>query len=177
MATLAPTRLSSPLDWYIAVFDISRREENVPQELDLLSSMLNRADQINFDNKDEYAQALRSIATTQKPMYISDIKSLGNLFEALQHPQEIINSIRRLRTSAAKAEQSMRRSDMWWSGLSSIGGGAMTAFGEAGVAFGAVGNAATSALEAVSGTIASGGTGHQHTRSASEGVTKKDFNN
>ncbi|KAG0375340.1 hypothetical protein BGX24_009240 [Mortierella sp. AD032] len=163
---------------------LNRSAQDVPQELDLLSSMLNRADQINFDNKDEYAQALKSIAATQKTMYTSDIESLGNLFEdfsfvidgtlkALQHPQEIINSIRLLRTSAAKAEQSMRRSDMWWSGLSSIGEGAMTAFGGAGAALGAVGNAATSTLEAVSGTIASGGTGYQHTRSASEGVTKK----
>ncbi|KAK3823803.1 MAG: hypothetical protein J3R72DRAFT_23552 [Linnemannia gamsii] len=116
-------------------------------------------------------------------MHTSAIESLGNLYEdfsfvidgtlkELHHPQEIINSIRQLRTSAAKAEQSMRRSDMWWSGLSSIGEGAMTAFGGAGAALGAVGNAATSTLEAVSGTIASGGTEYQHTRSTSEGVTK-----
>lgn len=50
----------------------------------------------------------------------------------------------------------------------------MTAFGGAGAALGAVGNAATSTFEAVSGTITSGGIGHhQHTRSASEGVARK----
>ncbi|KAG0269663.1 hypothetical protein BGZ95_001967 [Linnemannia exigua] len=163
---------------------LNRSAQDVPQELDLLSSVLIRMDHINFDNKDEYAQALRSIAATQKTMYTSDIESLGNLFEdfsfvidgtlkALRHPQEIINSIRQLRTSAAKIEQSVRRSDMWWSGLSTIGEGAMTAFGGAGAALGVVGNAATSTLEAVSGTIVSGRAGHQHTRSASEGMTKK----
>ncbi|KAK3823817.1 MAG: hypothetical protein J3R72DRAFT_501692 [Linnemannia gamsii] len=44
----------------------------------------------------------------------------------------------------------------------------MTAFRGAGAALGAVGNTATSTFEAVSGTIASGGTGgYQHTRSPS----------
>ncbi|KAF9120348.1 hypothetical protein BGW39_011484 [Mortierella sp. 14UC] len=163
---------------------LNRSAQDVPQELDLLSTILDRADQINFDNKDEYVQALKSIAATQTTMHTSDIESLGNLFEdfsfviegtlkALQHPQEIINSIRQLRTSAAKAEQSMRRSDMWWSGLSSIGEGAMTAFGGAGAALGAVGNAATSTFEAVSGSLASGAAARQHIRSASEGVVNK----
>lgn len=54
---------------------------DVPQELDLLSTMLDRADQINFDSKEEYVQALKSIAATQTTMYTSDIESLGNLFE------------------------------------------------------------------------------------------------
>lgn len=50
----------------------------------------------------------------------------------------------------------------------------MTAFGGAGAALGAVGNAATSTFEAVSGTITSGGMGlSHHTRSASEGVARK----
>lgn len=172
-------------DVWVCSRKLNRSAQDVPQELDLLSTMLDRADQINFDNKDEYVQALKSIAATQTTMYTSDIESLGNLFEdfsfviegtlkALQHPQEIINSIRQLRASAIKSEQSMRRSDMWWSGLSSIGEGAMTALGGAGAALGAVGNAATSTFEAVSGTITSGGNGHsQHARSASEGVARQ----
>ncbi|KAF9279791.1 hypothetical protein BGZ88_012549 [Linnemannia elongata] len=173
-------------DVWICSRKLNRSAQDVPQELDLLSTMLDRADRINFDSKDEYVQALKSIAATQTTMYTSDIESLGNLFEdfsfviegtlkALQHPQEIINSIRQLRASAVKSEQSMRRSDMWWSGLSSIGEGAMTAFGGAGAALGAVGNAATSTFEAVTGTITSGGIGghSQHTRSASEGVAIK----
>ncbi|KAG0282532.1 hypothetical protein BGZ96_000376 [Linnemannia gamsii] len=164
---------------------LNRSAQDVPQELDLLSTMLDRADQINFDSKEEYVQALKSIAATQTTMYTSDIESLGNLFEdfsfviegtlkALRHPQGIIDSIRQLRASVVKAEQSIRRSDMWWSGLSTIGEGAMTAFGGAGAALGAVGNAATSTFEAVSGTITSGGIGyHQHTRSSSEGVARR----
>ena len=56
---------------------------DVPQELDLLSTMLDRADQLSFDNKDEYVQALKSIAATQTTMYTSDIESLGNLFEGM----------------------------------------------------------------------------------------------
>ncbi|KAF9125050.1 hypothetical protein BGX30_000635 [Mortierella sp. GBA39] len=172
-------------DVWVCSRKLNRSAQDVPQELDLLSTMLDQADQINFDNKDEYVHALKSIAATQTTMYTSDIESLGNLFEdfsfviegtlrALQHPQEIIDTIRQLRASAVKSEQSMRRRDLWWSGLSSIGEGAMTAFGGAGAALGAVGNAATSTFEAVSGTIASGGIGHsQHTRSASEGVARK----
>ncbi|KAF9155711.1 hypothetical protein BG015_008845 [Linnemannia schmuckeri] len=172
-------------DVWVCSRKLNRSAQDVPQELDLLSTMLDRADQINFDNKEEYVQALKSIAATQTTMYTSDIESLGNLFEdfsfviegtlkALQHPQEIINSIRQLRASAVKAEQSMRRSDMWWSGLSTIGEGAMTAFGGAGAALGAVSSAATSTFEAVSETITFSSTGHhQHTRSASEGVARK----
>ncbi|KAF9084735.1 hypothetical protein BGX29_002406 [Mortierella sp. GBA35] len=151
-------------DVWVCSRKLNRSAQDVPQELDLLSTVLDRADQINFDNKEEYVQALRSIAATQTTMYTSDIESLGNLFEdfsfviegtlrALQHPQEIINSIRQLRASAAKAEQSIRRSDMWWSGLSTIGEGAMMAIGGAGAALGAVGSAATSTFGAVSGTI------------------------
>ena len=55
----------------------------MPQELDLLSVVLDRADQINFDNKEEYIRALKSIAGAQTTMYTSDIESLGNLFEGM----------------------------------------------------------------------------------------------
>ncbi len=34
---------------------------DVPQELDLLSTMLDRADQINFDSKEEYVQAITKV--------------------------------------------------------------------------------------------------------------------
>ncbi|KAF8939953.1 hypothetical protein BGZ58_008217 [Dissophora ornata] len=91
---------------------------------------------------------------------------------ALKHPQEIITSIRQLRVAAQKAEQSMRRNDMWWSGLSSIGEGAMTAFGGAGAALGAVGHAATSTFEAVSGSIVPGG-GSQHSKTPSESAARR----
>ncbi|KAF9900521.1 hypothetical protein EC991_007212 [Linnemannia zychae] len=171
-------------DVWVCSRKLNRSTHDVPQELDLLSVMLDRADQINFDNKDEYVLALKSIAATQTTMYTSDTESLGNLFEdfsfviegtlkALQHPQEIINTIRQLRVAAAKSEQSMRRSDLWWSGLSTIGEGAMTAFGGAGAALGAVGNAATSTFEAVSGSLTPGAAAHQHKRSTSEGVANK----
>ncbi|KAG0053855.1 hypothetical protein BGZ83_000329 [Gryganskiella cystojenkinii] len=156
---------------------LSRSQQDVPQQLDMYSRILNSADQVTFDNKAEYIQALRSIASTQTTMHTSDIESLGNLFEdfsfvidgtlkALRHPQEIVNSIRQLRASAVKVEQSIRRSENWWSGLSSISEGAMTAFGGAGAALGAVGHAAghvaTSTFEAVSGTINLGGGGNSN---------------
>ncbi|KAF9282795.1 hypothetical protein BGZ68_005753 [Mortierella alpina] len=161
---------------------LSRATQDVPQQLDIYSNALEQADQVYFDNKGEYVQALKDIASTQSMMHTSDIESLGNLFEdfsfvidgtlkALKHPQEIITTIRQLRVAALKAEQSMRRSDMWWSGLSSIGEGAMTVVGGAGAALGAVGHAATSTFEAVSGTISTTGGGNggiQHSRSASE---------
>ncbi|KAF9950881.1 hypothetical protein BGZ70_001194 [Mortierella alpina] len=166
---------------------LSRSMQDVPQQLDIFSNALEQADQVPFDSKSEYVQALKDIASTQSMTHTSDIESLGNLFEdfsfvidgtlkALKHPQEIIMTIRQLKVAALKAKQSMRRSDMWWSGLSSIGEGAMTVVGGAGAALGAVGHAATSTFEAVSGTIATtsgdnGGT--QHTRSASESMIKK----
>ncbi|CAO3570749.1 unnamed protein product [Mortierella alpina] len=166
---------------------LSRSMQDVPQQLDIFSNALEQADQVSFDSKSEYVQALKDIASTQSMMHTSDIESLGNLFEdfsyvidgtlkALRHPQEIITTIRQLRIAALKAEQTMRRNDMWWSGLSSIGEGAMTVVGGAGAALGAVGQAATSTFEAVSGTIAttSGSNGGmQHTRSASESMSKK----
>ncbi|KAF9574930.1 hypothetical protein EC968_004931 [Mortierella alpina] len=166
---------------------LSRSMQDVPQQLDIFSNALEQADQVWFDSKSEYVQALKDIASTQSMMHTSDIESLGNLFEdfsfvidgtlkALKHPQEIIATIRQLRAAAFKAEQSMRRSDMWWSGLSSIGEGAMTVVGGAGAALGAVGHVATSTFEAVSGTIAttSGSNGGvQHTRSASESMVKR----
>lgn len=64
---------------------------------------------------------------------------IDGTLKALQHPQEIITNIRQLRAAAARAEHSMRRNDLWWSGLSTIGEGAMTALGGAGYALGAVG--------------------------------------
>ncbi|KAG0200916.1 hypothetical protein BGX28_006163 [Mortierella sp. GBA30] len=165
---------------------LSRSAQDVPEQLDIFSEVLEQADQVCFDSKEEYIQALKEIASTQSMTHTSDIESLGNLFEdfsfvidgtlkALKHPQEIIASIRQLRTAAWKAEQSIRRSDMWWSGLSTIGEGAMTVVGGAGAALGAVGHAATSTFEAVSGTKAhaSGGDGGiQHTRSASESMVR-----
>ncbi|KAK3818931.1 MAG: hypothetical protein J3Q66DRAFT_179908 [Benniella sp.] len=75
---------------------------------------------------------------------------------------------------------------MLWSGLSTIGEGAMTALGGASTALGAVGHVATSTLGAVSGTLASGSKGisgiglsigigkgssrSKHTKAASESV-------
>ncbi|KAF9932246.1 hypothetical protein FBU30_008668 [Linnemannia zychae] len=171
-------------DVWICSRKLNRSAQDVPQELSHLSDMIDHADQINFSNKDDYVYALKSIAAAQTTMYTSDIESLGNLFEdfsyviegtlkALRHPQEIIDSIRLLQASAIKVEQSMRRSDMWWSGLSTIGEGAMIAFGGAGAALGAVGHAANATFESVSDTITSGAIGHQHTRSASESVVRK----
>ncbi|KAG0016270.1 hypothetical protein BGZ82_001139 [Podila clonocystis] len=124
--------------------------EDVPQQLDILGTVLDRADLVTFENKEDYVSAIKAIAATQTMMHTSDIESLGNLFEdfsfvidgtlkALQHPQEIIANIRQLRAVAARAEQSLRRNDLWWSGLSTIGEGAMTALGGAGYALGAVG--------------------------------------
>ncbi|KAG0089856.1 hypothetical protein BGZ93_009639 [Podila epicladia] len=129
---------------------LSRSTQDVPQQLDLLGIVLDRTDLVMFDNKRDYVSAIKAIASTQTMMHTSDIESLGNLFEdfsfvidgtlkALQHPQEIIANIRQLRTAATRAEQSMRRNDLWWSGLSTIGEGAMTALGGAGYALGAVG--------------------------------------
>ncbi|KAG0333793.1 hypothetical protein BG004_000692 [Podila humilis] len=129
---------------------LSRSTEDVPQQLDILGSVLDRADLVPFDNKSGYVLAIKEIAATQTMMHTSDIESLGNLFEdfsfvidgtlkALRHPHELITSIQQLRIAGAKAEQSMRRNDMWWSGLSTIGEGAMTALGGAGYALGAVG--------------------------------------
>ncbi|KAF9104558.1 hypothetical protein BGX27_010048 [Mortierella sp. AM989] len=158
---------------------LSRSAADVPQQLEILSSVLDGSYSISFENKEEYVQAMKAIASTQTTMHTSDIESLGNLFEegtlkALKHPQEIITSIRHLRLAALKTEQSMRRSDMWWSGLSSIGEGAMTAIGGAGAALGAVGNVATSTFEAVSGSIGhGGGSGSQHTRAASESAVRR----
>ncbi|KAF9536615.1 hypothetical protein EC957_010312, partial [Mortierella hygrophila] len=68
-------------DVWVCSRKLIRSAQDVPQELDLLSSMLDRADQINFDNKDKYVQALKSIAATQTTMYTSDFESLENLFE------------------------------------------------------------------------------------------------
>ncbi|KAF9985116.1 hypothetical protein BGZ75_003351 [Mortierella antarctica] len=166
---------------------LSRSMQDVPQQLHIFANEFEQADQIYFDSKSEYVQALKDIASTQSMMHTSDIESLGNLFEdfsfvidgtlkALKHPQEIIAIIRQLRSAALKAEQSLRRSDMWWSGLNTIGEGALTVVGGAGAALGAVGQVATSTFEAVSGTIATtsgsnGGT--QHTRSASESMLKR----
>ncbi|GJJ70340.1 uncharacterized protein EMPS_02689 [Entomortierella parvispora] len=164
---------------------LSRSQQDVPQQLDILARVFDDADQINFTNKTEYIQALKSISSTQTTMHTSDIESLGNLFEdfsfvidgtlkALQHPQEIVDSIRQLRASAIKVEQSIRRSENWWSGLSTIGEGALTAFGGAGAALGAVGHAASSTFEVVSGTLVPGNGGSssggsQHARAVSEG--------
>ncbi|KAG0033648.1 hypothetical protein BGZ81_007775 [Podila clonocystis] len=129
---------------------LSRSTQDVPQQLDILGTVLDRADLVTFENKEDYVSAIKAIAATQTMMHTSDIESLGNLFEdfsfvidgtlkALQHPQEIITNIRQLRAAAARAEQSLRRNDLWWSGLSTIGEGAMTALGGAGYALGAVG--------------------------------------
>ncbi|KAF9173299.1 hypothetical protein BGX21_008109 [Mortierella sp. AD011] len=164
---------------------LSRCTQDVPQQLEVLSSVLDKAHSIGFEGKEAYVQAMKAIASTQTTMHTSDIESLGNLFEdfsfvidgtlkAMKHPQEIISSIRQLRLVASKTEQSMRRSDMLWSGLSSIGGGAMTAIGGAGAALGAVGHVATSTFEAVSGSIGQGGggSGSRHTKAASESLVK-----
>ena len=64
---------------------------DVPQQLDILARIFDGADQITFDNKSEYIQALKSISSTQTTMHTSDIESLGNLFEGkdeeiLKHP-------------------------------------------------------------------------------------------
>ncbi|KAF9354289.1 hypothetical protein BGX26_007893 [Mortierella sp. AD094] len=165
---------------------LSRSTQDVPQQLEILSSVLDRAHSITFEGKGAYVQAMKAIASTQTTMHTSDIESLGNLFEdfsfvidgtlkAMKHPQELISTIHQLRLVASKTEQSMRRSDMWWSGLSSIGEGAMTAIGGAGAALGAVGHAATSTFEAVSGSIGQGGGGgeNQHAKAASESSTKR----
>ncbi|KAF8976244.1 hypothetical protein BGZ46_008424 [Entomortierella lignicola] len=157
---------------------LSRSTQDVPQQLEILSSVLDKSHAIDFESKEAYVQSMRAIASTQTTIHTSDIESLGNLFEdgtlrALKHPQELISSIRQLRQVALKTEQSMRRSDMWWSGLSTIGEGAMSAIGGAGAAFGAVGSAATSTFEAVSGSIGQGGYGSQHSRTASETSTKR----
>ncbi|KAF9430973.1 hypothetical protein BGZ76_000634 [Entomortierella beljakovae] len=160
---------------------LSRCTQDVPQQLEILAGVLDSAHTVNFERKGEYIQTMKSIASTQITMYTSDIESIGNLFEdgtlqALKHPQELASSLRQLRITALKTEQSMRRSDMWWNGLSSIGEGALTALGGASVAFGAVGNAATSTLEAVSGSIGQGGSSKsQHARAASESAAKKPF--
>ncbi|KAG0013153.1 hypothetical protein BGZ80_011258 [Entomortierella chlamydospora] len=164
---------------------LSRCTQDVPQQLEILSSVLDKAHSINFEGKEAYVQAMKAIASTQTTMHTSDIESLGNLFEdfsfvidgtlkAMKHPQEIISSIRQLRLVVSKTEQSMRRSDMLWSGLSSIGGGAMTAIGGAGAALGAVGHVATSTFEAVSGSIGQGGggSGSRHIKAASESLVK-----
>ncbi|KAG0330533.1 hypothetical protein BGZ99_000003 [Dissophora globulifera] len=161
---------------------LSRSAQDVPEQLEILTGVLDRSYLINFESKSEYVKALKAIASTQTTVHTSDIESLGNLFEdfsfvidgtlkALKHPQEIITSIRHLRVAAAKAEQSLRRSDMWWSGLSSIGEGAMTAIGGAGAALGAVGHVASSTFEAVSGSIVPT-TGFNHGKAASEATPK-----
>lgn len=54
---------------------------DVPQQLDIYSNALEQADQVYFDSKGEYVQALKDIASTQSMMHTSDIESLGNLFE------------------------------------------------------------------------------------------------
>ncbi|KAF9981895.1 hypothetical protein BGZ65_003458 [Modicella reniformis] len=173
---------------------LSRSTQDVPQQLELFTAALEQSDAISLDSKGDYVQALRAAASTQMTMHPSDIESLGDLFEdfsfvidgtlkALKHPQEVINSIRQLRASALKAEQAMRRNSMWWSGLSSIGEGTMTALSGAGVALGMVGYVATATLGAVSGTIVSrhidisgkgkGSSRSRHTKAASESVVGK----
>ncbi|KAG0370765.1 hypothetical protein BC939DRAFT_462796 [Gamsiella multidivaricata] len=160
--------------------NLSRSTQDVPQQLEILSTVFDQSYHVSFDNKNEYVQALKAIASTQTTMHTSDIESLGNLFEdfsfvidgtlkALKHPKEVITSIRQLRAAVAKAEQNMRRNDTWWSGLSSIGEGAKTAFGGAGAALGAVGHGATSTFEAVSGLITPGG---GHSKAASESAVR-----
>ncbi|KAF9281516.1 hypothetical protein BGZ74_002329 [Mortierella antarctica] len=57
--------------------------EDVPQQLDILGTALDRADLVTFDNKGDYVSAIKAIASTQTMMHTSDIESLGNLFEAL----------------------------------------------------------------------------------------------
>ncbi|KAG0335564.1 hypothetical protein BG000_007425 [Podila horticola] len=157
--------------------------EDVPQQLDILGTVLDRADLVTFDNKGDYVSAIKAIASTQTMMHTSDIESLGNLFEdfsfvidgtlkALQHPQEIIANIRQLRAAAARAEHSMRRNDLWWSGLSTIGEGAMTALGGAGYALGAVGGVVGQVGGAVgqaASTTFSAATGSSHSKTLSEG--------
>ncbi|KAF9536118.1 hypothetical protein EC957_000299, partial [Mortierella hygrophila] len=68
-------------DVWVCSRKLIRSAQDVPQELHLLSSMLDRADQINFDNKHEFVQALKSIAAIQTTMYTSDFESLENMFK------------------------------------------------------------------------------------------------
>ncbi|KAG0246815.1 hypothetical protein BGX31_008058 [Mortierella sp. GBA43] len=168
---------------------LSRSTQDVPQQLEIFAEVLERTDAIGFSDKCDYTQALRTTASIQMTMHMSDIESIGNLFEdfsfvingtlkALKHPQEVINSIRQLRVAALKAEQSMRRNDMIWSGLSTIGGGAMTVLGGAGTVLGAAGSATASTLGAVSASFFSGnkGTGRgRHAKAASESIVKKPY--
>ena len=53
----------------------------MPQQLDTLGTVLDRADLVTFDNKRDYVSAIKVIAATQTMMHTSDIESLGNLFE------------------------------------------------------------------------------------------------
>ncbi|KAF9384717.1 hypothetical protein CPC16_008327 [Podila verticillata] len=164
---------------------LSRSTQDVPQQLNILGKVLNCADLVTFDNKGEYVSAIKAIAATQTMMHTSDIESLGNLFEdfsfvidgtlkALQHPQEVIANIRQLRALAARAEQSTRRNELWWSGLSTIGEGAMTALGGAGYALGAVGEVVGqvggAVGQAASSTFgAATGSSSSHSKTLSEG--------
>ncbi|KAF9427391.1 hypothetical protein BGZ94_004991 [Podila epigama] len=159
---------------------LSRSAQDVPQQLDILGTILDQADLASFEGKGSFVMAMKAIAATQTTMHTSDIESLGNLFEdfsfvidgtlkALRHPQEIIANIRQMRAAQERAEQAARRNDLWWSGLSTIGEGAMTALGGAGAALGAVGGVVGQVGGAVghaaSSTFSAATGGHSKTQS------------
>ncbi|KAG0244655.1 hypothetical protein BGW41_006894 [Actinomortierella wolfii] len=133
---------------------LHRSIQDVPQQLEDYAYVLENADQIDWREKSIYIQALRTITATQSKMHTSDIESIGDLFEdfsfvvegtlrALQHPQEVIASIRTMRKSYERMQRAQKRSEALWQGLSTIGEGALSAIEGAGAAIGAAGHAAT----------------------------------
>ncbi|KAG0265918.1 hypothetical protein DFQ27_000282 [Actinomortierella ambigua] len=134
---------------------LHRSIQDVPQQLEDYAFVLENADQVDWSDKSNYLQALRAITATQSKMHTSDIESIGNLFEdfsfvvegtlrALQHPQEIIASLRTMRKSYERLQRAQKRSEALWHGLSTISEGALSAIEGAGAAIGAAGQAATS---------------------------------
>jgi hypothetical protein len=56
---------------------------DVPQQLEIFAEVLGRSYEVNFGNKGDHIQAMRAIASTQTTMHLSDIDSLGSLFEGM----------------------------------------------------------------------------------------------
>jgi hypothetical protein len=54
---------------------------DVPQQLEIFAEVLERTDAIGVSDKCDYTQAIRTTASIQMTMHMSDIESIGNLFE------------------------------------------------------------------------------------------------